>query len=223
MRAVLVDVLGTLVFLEPPAPRLRAQLAAHGIDVAEHEAAAAAAAEISYYLANHMDGATPESLDDLRDRCAGEIVRTLGLPDARLAAVRRAMLDALVFTPFPDAAPALSELRSLGMSVVAASNWDCSLPWALERAGLSDVVDAAVSSAVAGAAKPAPAVFLAALEAAGCELSEALFVGDSLENDVRGAQAVGMRALLLARGGEPAAGGESIRSLAELPSLISSP
>lgn len=222
MKAVLLDVLGTLVRLEDPAPALRAELAARGIQVERHEAAAAFAAEIGYYLAHHMDGATPAGLDDLRDRCAGEILRTLGLPAERHPEVREAMLAALVFTPFEDVAPALHALRSQGLTLVAASNWDCSLPHALERAGLAEHLDGAVSSAVAGAAKPDPAVFRAALRLAGCAASEALFVGDSLENDVRGAEACGMRAVLVAREGAEHDGAEVIRSLGELPSLISS-
>ncbi|MEX2193791.1 MAG: HAD-IA family hydrolase [Thermoleophilaceae bacterium] len=222
MRAVLLDVLGTLLRLEDPAPALRAELAARGIEVEEHESAAAIGAEIGYYLDHHMDGVTPEGLDDLRDRCAREIVRSLALPAERHPEVREAMLAALVFTPFEDAAPALRALRADGLTLVAASNWDCSLPEALGRAGLAAELDGAVSSAVAGAAKPAPAVFVAALELAGCTPEEAVFVGDSLENDVRGAAACGIRAVLLARDGEEPGGAEVIRSLGELPSLISS-
>ena len=220
VKAVLIDVLGTLVYLDEPGPHLRAELAKRGIEVSEGQAAAAIGAEISYYLAHHMEGATPAALEDLRDRCAWEIVRTLGVAEERHADVREAMLEALVFTPFDDVEPALRELRRRGLAVVAASNWDCSLPGALERVGIAGLVDGAVSSAVAGAAKPDPAVFLAALEVAGCAPAEALFVGDSLENDVRGAEAAGMRGVLLARDGQEGGGVPTIRSLGELPSLI---
>jgi putative hydrolase of the HAD superfamily len=219
-KAVLIDVLGTLVYLDEPGPHLRAELAKRDIRVSEEEAGAAIGAEIGYYLAHHMDGATSDGLEDLRDRCAHEIVRTLGLPGERHAEVRAAMLDALVFTPFDDVVPALRELRDRGLTVVAASNWDCSLPDAMARIGLGELLDGAVSSAVAGVAKPDPAVFLAALRVAGCAPEEALFVGDSLDNDVRGAEAVGMRALLVVRDGPSPSGAEAIRSLRDLPALI---
>lgn len=222
MRAVLFDVLGTLVRLEDPAPALRAELGARGIEVSEAGAAAAFGAEISYYLAHHMEGATTCGLDDLRDRCAAEILAALGLPRERHAAVRDAMLAALTFTPFDDAVPALRSLREQGLRLVAASNWDCSLGEALERTGLAELLDGAVSSAVAGAPKPEPAVFAAALELAGCTPAEALFAGDSVDNDVRGARRAGMRAVLVARDGAAPPGVESVRSLAELPALISS-
>jgi putative hydrolase of the HAD superfamily len=130
------------------------------------------------------------------------------------------MLEALEFRPYPDVEPALRALRDAGIRLVIASNWDCSLPDWLGPTGLLELVDGIVTSADAGRAKPDPAVFRLALELAGAEPAEALHVGDSLENDVEGAAAVGIRAVLLAREGEPPDGLEAIRSLARLPSLV---
>jgi FMN phosphatase YigB (HAD superfamily) len=155
IRAVLLDVLGTLCYLDEPGPRLRRELAARGIDVPEDAAARASRAEIAYYLEHQMEGATAAGLEDLRDRCAGVIRDSLGLPAERQADVRAAMLDSLVFVPFPDAVPALRALRERGLRLVAASNWDVSLEDALARMGLAPLLDGAVSSVVAGAAQPA--------------------------------------------------------------------
>ena len=83
-----------------------------------------------------------------------------------------------------------------------------------------DLLDGAVSSATVGAAKPSPAVFLAALELAGCQPGEAVHVGDSMANDVAGAHAAGIRAVLVDRGDVAPAGIESVRSLAELRSGV---
>jgi len=135
--------------------------------------------------------------------------------------VRRAMVEALEFSAFPDAAPALRDLRARGMCLVVASNWDCSLTEWLEGAGLWELIDGAASSAVVGEAKPSPGVFHAALELAGVEPGEAVHVGDSVENDVRGARAAGIRAVLVDRSGaEPAAGVETVGSLGEVASLV---
>ena len=102
-----------------------------------------------------------------------------------------------------------------------ASNWDCSLPQFLGPSGLLELVDGVVTSADVGAAKPDPAVFEAALRAVGADPGSSLHVGDSLENDVAGARAAGVRAVLIARGGAAAAPGvETIRSLSELSSLL---
>jgi putative hydrolase of the HAD superfamily len=219
-RAVLLDALGTLVELQPPAPRLRALLAEAGFEVSEEQAAAGFGAEIGYYVQHHLEGGDRERLDLLRDRCAEALRAGLGLPELDHATARRVMLGALEFRAFPDIEPALRELRAAGARLVIASNWDCSLPDWLGPAGVLDLVDGVVSSAELGEAKPAPAVFLRALELAGAGPDDAVHVGDSLENDVEGARAAGIRPLLLVRGGEAPAGVEVIRSLAELPSIV---
>lgn len=218
-----MDALGTLVRMEPPGPLLREELRrTAGVEVSEEQAAAGFMAEISYYLQHHLEGGDPAALDALRDRCAEVMRDALGVQHVDLPLVREAMLASLHFEAFPDAEPALRELRSRGLRLVAASNWDSSLPEVLERTGLAALLDGVVSSAAVGATKPAPAVFGAALEIAGAEPSEALHVGDSPDKDVDGALALGMRAVLIDRGGAGAADAEVpvIRALTELPSLV---
>jgi len=222
--AVLLDVLGTLVELESPAPALREEIERRtGIDIGEERAAAAFAAEIGYYLAHHMEGRDMDAVEDLRDRCAEEIRRELGLAELDHATAREAMLAALRFRAFPDALPLLRTLRERGVRVVAAGNWDASLPEGLERTGLAPYLDGAVSSAVVGAAKPDPAVFRAALDHAGCEPGEAFHIGDSMQADVEGARAAGIRVALLDRHGvspDPPPGVPKLSSLDEVPSVI---
>jgi putative hydrolase of the HAD superfamily len=200
--AVLLDAFGTLVALDPPAPRLRAELAARGIDVGAERAAAAFRAEIAYYLEHQLEGRDAAALDDLRDRCADVLREALGLPGLDRPSAREALLAAIRFRPYSDAAPALRELRRRGLRLVVASNWDCSLASALRDAGLLDMVDGVVSSAEAGVRKPDPRLFERALELAGCPPERAVHVGDSLSNDVAGAAAAGIRAVLLRRGEE---------------------
>jgi 2-haloalkanoic acid dehalogenase type II len=218
--AVFLDALGTLVELQPPAPRLRRLLAAEGFEVSEERAAAGFAAEISYYLAHHLEGSDRARLDDLRDRCATAMMKALDLPGLDHATARRAMLGSLEFTPYPDALEALRELRERGHATIVVSNWDCSLPDWLGSTGLLDLVAGVVTSADAGAAKPDPRVFRRALELAGVDGPEAVHVGDSLDNDVAGARAVGIRSILIQRNGEPPAGVEAVSSLTELPALL---
>jgi putative hydrolase of the HAD superfamily len=224
IRAVTIDALGTLVHMQPPGPHLRDELRERaGVDVSEERATAGFAAEIRYYLEHHLEGGDPESLDALRDRCAGVLRDALGIEDVELSVVREAMLAALHFEAFPDAAPALEQLRSRDIAMVAASNWDSSLPQVLERTGLAPLLDGVVSSAAAGAAKPDRRLFEAALELAQVPPREALHVGDRLENDIDGARALGMRAALIARDGAPPAlpeGVPVITTLSELPSLV---
>jgi putative hydrolase of the HAD superfamily len=221
VRAVLLDALGTLVELQPPAPRLRAALMElGGVDVGDAAAERGFTAEIGHYLAHHLQGGDREGLERLRDDCAAVMRDAIGRDELDHATVRRAMLASLEFSSFPDVVPALTELRGRGLRLVVASNWDCSLPQWLERAGLWQLLDGAASSAVVGEPKPSPAVFRAALDIAGADPNEALHVGDSLANDVEGARAAGVRAVLIDRGGKAQDGVEVVASLGDLSSLL---
>jgi putative hydrolase of the HAD superfamily len=220
VTAVLLDALGTLVELQPPAPRLRKLLAERGFEVDEERAAQGFAAEIGYYLQHHLEGSDRERLDDLRDRCAEAMMSALALPGLDHAHAREAMLGSLEFKPFPDALPALAQLAEDGHVVVIVSNWDCSLPDWLGPTGLLERVAGVVTSADAGAAKPDRRIFERGLELAGARPEEAVHVGDSVENDVAGARALGIRPVLVARDGAAPEGVEAVGSLAELPALL---
>jgi len=128
------------------------------------------------------------------------------------------MLGSLEFVPFPDVLPALYAMR--GHVLIVVSNWDCSLADWLGPAGLLEHVEAVVTSAEVGVAKPDVAIFERALAIAGVEPGEAVHVGDSPEHDVAGARAAGIRPVLVARDGVAPGGVEAIRSLAELPALL---
>jgi putative hydrolase of the HAD superfamily len=225
-RALLLDALGTLVMLEPPAPRLVAELAERcGIAVTPAQAGRALGVEIAYYRAHMGEGRDRTSLLELRGRCA-EVLRLALPPSPQVFAVEHdrltgALLAALSFRAYPDAAPALAAARKRGLRLVVASNWDVSLHEILGRVGLATQLDAIVTSAQAGAPKPESAVFAAALARAGCGAEEAVHVGDGVGEDVAGAQAVGIRPVLIARDGRPGpAGVDTIASLAELADVI---
>ncbi len=220
-RAVLLDAFGTLLELEPPAPRLRAGLREHaGVEVSLAEAERALRAEIAFYRVHHDEGRDAASLRELRERCTRVLREALPEPMrvAPLAPLTAALLGALRFRAFPEVPGALRALRAGGLRLVVLSNWDVSLPDALAQAGLAELVDGAVSSAQVGAAKPAPAIFARALALAGVSATEALHVGDSLPLDVEGARAAGVAAVLVVRGeGSPPPGVRVVRSLDELP------
>jgi putative hydrolase of the HAD superfamily len=231
-QAILLDALGTLVALEPPAPLLRVELERRfEVDVSEAEAERAIAAEIAYYRSHLDEGRDPRSLRRLRGRCA-EVLRG-ALPPALAqidtAGMTEALLASLRFSAFGDAAPALAAARKRGRRLVVVSNWDVSLNGVLEGLGLTGLLDGIVTSAAAGTRKPAAAIFEQALAVAGVGRDEAVHVGDSLEEDVAGARAAGIEPILIRRrSGDDAARTSAsaaavpapvrtIRSLAELP------
>jgi HAD superfamily hydrolase (TIGR01549 family) len=204
-RAVFIDALGTMLWMAPPWEHLPAELA-EGLD--PERVKAAFIAEISYYMPRSGEGRDAASLADLRRRCAAVLSRELG----REVSVE-AMLAAIRFHAFEDAAPALRELRERGLRAVCVSNWDCSLPQVLERVGLAEQLDGVVTSAGTGARKPDPAIFAPALEIVGCPPEQALHVGDT-GDDVEAARAAGIAALRIDRSG--GGGADVIASLAEI-------
>ena len=227
VQAVLLDAAGTLVGLEPPAPRLTRLLAERfGIEVGEPDAAAAFRVEVAYYRVHMQQGRDAASLQELRRECA-EVLFT-ALPDpgplARIGSGARTalLLDCLRFRAFPEVPEVLAVLRSAGMRLVVASNWDCSLPDVLDHVGLADAVDGFVSSALLGAVKPDPRLLLSAAETAGVEPGSAVHVGDSVAEDVAAARAAGIPVVLVDRDdrGHAPDGVPSIPSLRELPGLL---
>jgi putative hydrolase of the HAD superfamily len=63
----------------------------------------------------------------------------------------------------------------------------------LAQFGLAERLDVALFSSEVGRRKPDPEIFQRALDALGVAAREALFVGDSLANDIAGAAALGLR------------------------------
>ena len=223
-EAVLFDALGTLVELEPPWPRLCEALRfQHGIEVPEEDAKQAMLAEMTYYKAHHHEGTDAAALDDLRRRCTAvlreQLPQVAALSEDDLVEV---LLASLRFRPYPDAAPALGRLRLLGIRSAVVSNWDVSLRGVLAEVGLGGLVDEIVVSAEVGVKKPDPAIVESALRRLRCPAGKALLVGDSPETDVAGAQAAGVRAVLVDRAGTAAdsEGVERIFTLEGLDQLL---
>ena len=213
MRALLLDALGTLVALEPPAPLLSAAL---GISRADAERAIAA--EIAYYREHIDEGRDAASVADLRRRCAAVVRDELSRPPHE--DLTEVLLSCLRFTAFDDAEPTLAASRAHGIRLVVVSNWDVSLHQVLEEVGIAPLLDAVLTSAETGARKPNPAIFELALELAGVSRQEALHVGDSVREDVAGARAAGIEVVLLARDGRR--GPPGVRTIAGLKELLSS-
>jgi putative hydrolase of the HAD superfamily len=101
------------------------------------------------------------------------------------------------FELFEDAIPVLDELRAARLKIGLVSNGIRDLTQFVAHHKLD--VDAIVDSRSHGRVKPHPTIFQAALELLGAMPAEAVMVGDSVEEDVEGARALGMRAILIDR------------------------
>ncbi len=192
LDAVTVDGYGTLLELPDPAGALVEALAAAGVARSREDVAAAFAAEARYYRPRSHLGRDAESLAALRRECVAVFLTELGA-DLDADTFVEAFVGSLVFAPVPGAVETLERLATRTRLAVVA-NWDSSLHEHLGRLGLDRYFDAVVTSAEAGAAKPDPEIFLAALRQLDVEPGRALHVGDE-PIDEEGARAAGMRFL----------------------------
>ncbi|HVM17666.1 MAG TPA: HAD family hydrolase [Gaiellaceae bacterium] len=101
------------------------------------------------------------------------------------------------FELYEDSLPVLEELRRYGLKLGLVSNTGRDLDAFVAHHGLD--VDVAIGSRAFGRTKPHASIFAAALERLGVEPGHAAMVGDSLDDDVEGARALGMLGFLLDR------------------------
>ena len=191
VEAVTIDAYGTLVALRDPVPALRTALAARGVELGESAVRAAFAAEVAFYVERSHEGRDEATLALLRRDCAAVFLGAAGAeldPDE----FTPAFLGSLAFEEVPGAAAACRALADHGLRLAVVSNWDVGLHEHLRTLGLSTLVDAVVTSADAGAPKPAPAVFELALARLGATPERTVHVGDA-DADAEGARAAGLR------------------------------
>lgn len=105
------------------------------------------------------------------------------------------------FHLFPDVKETLSGLKASGLRLGLISNWHGGLHYFCEELGIAQHFDAVVSSADVGCEKPDPRIFSEALTRLRTSPEQTLHVGDSIDDDFRGAKAAGMDSVLVDRRG----------------------
>lgn len=143
-----------------------------------------------------------------------------GVGDTHAAAVEmtRAWERAEHFELFDDAIPTLEALRGHGVQLGLLSNTGRDLDAFVGHHGLD--VDAVLTSRIFGKTKPHEAIFRRMLELLGVSAAEAAMVGDSLDDDIAGARAVGMRALLVDREGRHPQAEDRLDDLRAVPAAL---
>jgi putative hydrolase of the HAD superfamily len=122
------------------------------------------------------------------------------------------------FALYEDALPVLDDLRRRGIRIGLISNGQRDLDEFTAHHALE--VDAVVGSKAHGRVKPHASIFVAALRALDVTPDEAAMVGDSYEDDIEGARAIGMRAILLDRDGLRPDAVDRIDTLLALPAAL---
>ncbi len=223
-NAVFFDVDFTLIH---PGPRFQGQgyyesCAQHGIAVDPSR----------FEMAVRQSSAALDSADQLYDPAlfinyTRRIIELMGGSGPAVELVARRLYDEWAehhhFFLYDDVSESLRTLAEAGVRLGLISNSHRCLDSFRSHFELDGLISVTVSSLEHGFLKPHPSIFRVALERAGVGAHEAAMVGDSLSHDVAGARRVGMRGILLVRGGEPPEvddGIAVIRTLTELPTLL---
>ncbi|MBW4619564.1 MAG: HAD family hydrolase [Cyanosarcina radialis HA8281-LM2] len=126
------------------------------------------------------------------------------------------------WTLFDDVWPCLNTLSNRRLGIISNGNSEQQAK-KLRQTGIANRFDIVVVSEEIGVSKPKPGIFLSACRRAGVKARECTYVGDSLQNDVLAAQAVGMKGIWLNREGSGYSqiGVSAIENLDKLVAVVS--
>ena len=166
----------------------------------------------------HANRATSPIADHLRG-----LFDELGVePDLEAMLAMRREWAKRSLRPRPDALETLAELRRRGHRLALISVCSQDVPHVWDETPFAGAFDELVFSCDVGLSKPDPRIYEIACERLGVEPVECLFVGDGANDELPGAERVGMAALQLRAPGEPltpdgeAWTGPSIETLSEV-------
>ena len=218
---IFFDAGGTLLAQTPPPAEIFRQVLERKGKVLDRETLAGAlrSPDLIVTLIRPMTSSLePEFFRSVNAR----LLEYLGLraDDADLDDIHASFERDVVYHSYPEARRTLKHLKAAGYRTGVISNFSHRLPRVLKEAGLAPYLDTVTYSFEAGAEKPHPKIFHAALARANVAPERVLMVGDSYEADYLGARNVGFHALLLCRQGPSRAACPAIRSLMELPALL---
>ncbi len=117
-------------------------------------------------------------------------------------AIFQAFAEAKVWKVYDDVLPCLKRLCSLNLRLGIISNWDLRLRGILGGLDLEKYFEVIIISSEVGVEKPDPEIFRIATGKLEVNPETSMHVGDSISEDVAGAEGAGIKGVLLERGGE---------------------
>ncbi|MEM3597092.1 MAG: HAD family hydrolase [Candidatus Bathyarchaeia archaeon] len=220
IKAVLFDLGGTLVHVEPAPEIFYKILKVHGIECSVAEISKA------WEKANKQLGI--EKMADFGARFWVEfnllVLEGLGIKENALflaEEIDREWWEYANFSLYPEALTVLKKLREKGLKVgVITNSLRADVEKVLKKLGLESFFDVKVCVDVAGKAKPAKEIFIYACEKLGLQPKNVLFVGDDAKIDYEGARKAGLNALLIDMDEKQTCNVKKIKSLQEILSVI---
>lgn len=155
------------------------------------------------------------------------LLNILGTEAAVPALRKAAPFNKTLDRPYPDANGVL-ELLGARYRMAVIANQSAGTEGRLASYGMMRHFSFVLSSTEEGLEKPEPAFFLRALEKAGCNPSDAVMIGDRLDNDIAPAKRIGFATIRILTGNfgiqRPRNADEvadaTVESLAELPATL---
>lgn len=223
-EVVFFDVGDTLIRAHPSwAGVYRQGLLEFGIDVAEKDLERALLEETQagawWNIEDPFEPTEANSYERIKNFDLAVLARVghADIDDMAIRKIEQAFARRAAWYVFPDVIPALDSLRAAGIRMGVISNFVWGGTELIHDLELARHFDSLTISARVGFQKPHSGIFQHALASLGARPGQAMHIGDSYRADVVGARRVGMRAVLIDRGGDDAA---RVRDRHEDPELV---
>jgi putative hydrolase of the HAD superfamily len=211
IKAVFFDLFDTLAHYQPLRQRLYGQvLQEMGIETSPKQLALGIMSGDKYYLDENVHSPvaqrTPQEQGEFYFHYQGLVLARAGIKadkELLLNLMKRLqpLLQELTFVLFDDTIPTLKSLKERGLTTGLLTNATKNIMALQSKLGLDVYLDLIITSQEAGADKPEPPIFLAALKRAGITAVEAVYVGDQYDVDVAGARGAGIKPIMIDRYG----------------------
>jgi len=209
IKAIFFDWFYTLARFEPPRYQLYSQaLREFGVELPPEKVMRGILIADQYFFEENAKSPVSERSPEEQARVYIYYPNTI-LAEAGVNATKELSLKILkrvreqfkkvAFALFDDVLSTLETLKQQNFILGLLTNLDSDMASICRDLGLESYLDFVVTSKEVGADKPKPPIFLAALDKAGVNASEAVHVGDQYKMDVIGARAVGIKPILVDR------------------------
>ncbi len=209
IKTIFFDWFNTLARYEPPREKLHSlALKECGVERTPEEMLPGVLAADVYFFEEHarspVSKRDPKEQAEVWTRYQQIVLDSAGIKaDQELLAkvMKKAgeLFKETAWVLFDDVLPTLKTLKQQKFAIGLLTNLAKDMSSTCRNLGLEPYLDVIVTSEEAGADKPNPVIFQAALQRAGVDASEAIHVGDQYKIDVVGARGVGINPILIDR------------------------
>ncbi len=209
IKAIFFDWFNTLARYEPPREEVHSQLLGEfDIEVSPSELMPGLLAADKYFFSEHarspIGKRNPEEKAEVYIRYADIMLSEVGVKASRELILQimkkwEHVFKGISFALFDDVLVTMKRLKERKLILGLLTNATKDLISIYRKLGLEPYLDFVVTSEEAGADKPNPPIFQAALQRADVDAPEAVHVGDQYQLDVVGARGVGINPILIDR------------------------